>query len=81
MHDFSKPGLCPKGVCSQVKKQASKKLGLNFLILIDLNAIHYIYKVKWCIYKDIPDNIVYNNKRWKQLKYPPKETVKYIVVV
>ena len=43
MHDFSKPG---GGVYSQVKKQTSKKLGLNLLILIDLNAIHYIYKVK-----------------------------------
>lgn len=64
-----------------MKKQTSKKLGLNLLILIDLNAIHYIYQVKWCIYKDIPYNIVYNSKRWKQLKYPPKEMVKDIVVV
>ena len=35
MYNFNKTGLCPKGVCSQVKKHISKKLGLNLLILMD----------------------------------------------
>lgn len=40
--DANKAGLCPKGIYSWVKKQANKKLGLNLIILIDLNAIRYI---------------------------------------
>lgn len=71
MHNFNKAGLCPKGIYSWVKKQASKKLGLNVIILIDLNAIRYIYISEMTHVQKLPYSIVYIRwKIWKQPKYP-----------